>query len=883
MKNKLKFLLSSALLFTLVASGCQKTDPTNSSSSSSGTTSETSENENSSEEESYVIKVNAPAGIQYSLDKTSAKYGETVTLTITNLDSGFSIERVMLNDTTELVSDSGTTYQFVMPNRSAIITIYATVTGEVTLIGDIAAVLSLEDSGIYVARNIQVPSSMKTAKFSYQVKGENDVVTTLDSSLLNEYLCFANITYSLGSGYKFEIAGGYTYDFYYDPASYYPCYVIRTSVDYLPQTESGLYSLFEGSYRSESTVNYPDLVGISYSVTDKTDSSNPLKIKYDYKMYENNISLAEVEDVYEEKDYFVYKNYDVDNQTLTVVDTYLPAKGNNDRFRAEANNRGAYAGVWDVVDVADEYGLSKMQQVSKREAVLKSTHTAHYGNQLEFELMYAYRVGFSSWNDEQTGYEVKVDSFKDESDNIVVNVNSWIEYDCAASTYTSEIHQGEIYEMTIVFTPNGSVKSVDYLEKLYNKDNWDFANDKPIPNATYTEVKKINATYTYGDPYSGTPEFDTSPYFIETINSIRFYDSLTEQPDNDGKSYLHYADKVQINKNSQDETLPNLVEFTYSPATALDFWQYRPVSSSNEEVITKTPYDLYNVMTCVNVGKSTVTFANGTKNSGTSYDLEITVNATKKFRNVYIYSTWGGYPGDVETSSSANIVAGEISSFRIAVTPSNAPIIYDAVSENPELLKIVSTGEKLTLDASGAIGITTSTTVRVKITSDWFDPTVTTKYVMFSFTIIPASANPIGTTWKMVGYEDHVTLNFTDADYTGTTSLENAKVGSIIDDGYQDDGTSSGDLRVDFIYSYSGGKVTAKLTGIQFSNNSEGFPTDPTDYIIDFYYDAVNDQFGVFLCAWEYDSDYEDYFYDIIYGDIDDEGNISSYTAFARS
>lgn len=880
MKKQLKFLLSSALLFALVATGCNKT-PADSSSSTSVDTSENN-SETSSEEESYVIKVNAPAGISYTVDKERAKSGETVTLTITNIDSGFSIERVVLNDVTELVSDSGSTYQFTMPNRSAVITIYANVTGDVTLIGDIVAVLNLDsESEIYVARDVTVPASMSYAEFSYQVS-EGTSKTILDSSLLDEYKCFANITYTTNSIYKFKIAGGYTYDFYYDPSSYLPCYVIRTSVNYLPETENGLYSLFEGNYRSESTVNYPDLVGISYSVTDKSDSTNPLKMKYDYSSYENNVSFAKVEDIYEEREYYVYKNYDVTNQTLSIIDTYLPSMGNNDRFRDDANNYGPYSGVWDVVNTADEDSLSR-NQVSTRKAVLKTTHTAHYGMQLEYELMYAYRVGYSSWNDEQTGYEVKISSSRDGDNNIVVDVNSWIEYDCSASATTIEIHQGEVYEMTIVFSQNGSPLSVNYLEKLYNKDNWDFANDKPMANAIYTEVKKISATYTYGSPKSGTPDFDTTPYFISSIDSIRFYNPETGQPDNDGKSYLHYADKVQINKTMNDDKLANLAEFIFSPSTALDFWQYRPISSSDENIIRKLDTDLYNVMSCVSTGTAVVTFGNGTKNSGTTYDLSITVNATKKFRSIYIYSTWGGFPGDVESSSSANIVAGEISSFKIAVTPSTAPIIYTAVSEKPDLLKIVSTGEKLTLDATGAIGITTSTTVRVKIESDWFDSTVTNKYVMFTFTIIPAAANPTGTSWQMIGYEGHVSLNFTDTDYTGTTSLANAKVGTILDDGYQDNGTSSGSLRIDFIYSYSGGKILAKLTNITFSSNSEGFPTDPSSYVIDFYYDAVNDQIGVALLAWEYDSYNEDYYYNIIYGDIDEDGNISSYSGFSRA
>ena len=112
--------------------------------SSSGDSSSNSSSSDSSssepEEEKYVIKVVAPSSISYSLNKTKAKKGEQVVLTITNVASGYSIKDVTLNTSTTLVGEDGV-YTFTMPNRSAIINITVSVSGEVIISGDIAAVL----------------------------------------------------------------------------------------------------------------------------------------------------------------------------------------------------------------------------------------------------------------------------------------------------------------------------------------------------------------------------------------------------------------------------------------------------------------------------------------------------------------------------------------------------------------------------------------------------------------------------------------------------------------------------------------------------------------------------------------------------------------------
>ena len=330
-----------------------------------------------------------------------------------------------------------------------------------------------------------------------------------------------------------------------------------------------------------------------------------------------------------------------------------------------------------------------------------------------------------------------------------------------------------------------------------------------------------------------------------------------------------------------NDSIPYLKEFSYSPLTALDAWQFGPTASSNTNVISKGQGDYSYSMSCVGIGDATVTFGNYTKNSPT-FNLNINVSATAKFRSVYLYSRWGEQPSvGVETSESAKVMAGEVTYFKVAVTPDKAPVVYNAQSEDPSLLTISSTGEKLGIDCTGASSITENKTVRVKITSDWFDDP--NKYVMFTFYIVPSSANPTGTTWNMEGYEEHASVTFTSEAYTGETSSKftNPLIGHIVDDGYQDDGTFSSSLSVDFYYEYKGGEILARVTRISITPNTSGWATDPSYWDIAFCADFITGKLGVYLAEWEYDSDIEDRVWYPIYGEAED-GEPYSYTSFVK-
>ena len=833
------------------------------------------------EDEEYVIKIVAQSGVNATADKAKAKKGETVTVNVST-DSGYTINQVLVNGTA--ITGLNGVYTFQMPNESAIITFTTTVTGDVLIEGEISAVLNNEGNGLYVARNVKVPlGSAKMARFSYQVKGSDNKLTALSSQALDENKCYADVTFCTTPDYALEVATGFTYDFYYDSNASIPCYIIRKTVDYLPQTEEGLYKLFEGSYHSESTVNYLNLKGYTYSVNDKSDSTNQYRVNETYKLYKDNIAYTVVEDVIDEKTYNVYKEYDKDAGVYRVVDTFPRNRGNNEYNRISYDSR--FSAQFDV-DPSGATSVDKRTSKLTEAAVMKSlTHGAHYGYYFEREFMYAYRVGYNSFNDEASKYSCNISSTKDDATgNITTVVDSFIYYDSSKTASTIEIHEVDKYDLTIVFDASGAPLSINYLESRYALGDWNSTTDKPNPGATATDIKKIQGAFEYGEAYEGKPTFDKTPYFISSIDKIQMYNPKTNKPTDDGNSYLHFGDKVKLNKENDNDSLPYLKEFTFTPSTALDSWQYGPIASSNSNVITRTASDFSYIMSCVNTGTSTVTFGNYTTKTGATYDLEIDVSATQKFHSIYLYSKYGEYAGvGVETAQSARVMAGTVTYFKVGVTPDSAPVIYNAESSRPDLLQITSTGEKMAVDTTGAASITSAIDVTVTLTSDWYQDNVVNKYTIFTFTILPASANPTGTNWAMRGFESHVSLAFTNNPYTGTTrsGFTNPLQGAIVDDGYGLDG--AGGLQAYFYYEFKEGVVNAYVYSIRFNGNTGGWSTDPRDYNLEFYYDAANNQMGVFLAEGAYDSSYEGVIYYPIYGSCDDNGIVLSYTAFVKA
>lgn len=825
--------------------------------------------------ETYKIGLTVPTGITASLDKTEAAEGETVTLTINTIDAGYTITHVSLisYQTSDLTSTDGKTYTFTMPDRSVSIVIYVEVEGEVTLVGDVVAALTKNpETGIYEAKGVKVEGTSAYAEFSYQVNGKK-----LDSLDVDPFKCFADVSFVFDGDQSLQIATGCTYDFFYDPAASASgsCWIRRVSVDVLPNSADALYSLFGSNIgiRGEYTTNNNNLTAMDLKIRVPAEQ---ILDTVTLKRYGENTILMNVSNELTTANSLVYKSIDPEAKTLTVIDNFLPSAGNSDNTRDSTRSSSAYSARYDLTEAETDNRFDMLETDAYH-----SLNTFAYDQRfIEGEIMDAYRVGFE--DDEVSSSDIEVTSEAQADGGFTTTITSYVERDATAGTYTDEIHEGRTFAVTIGFSKAGSITSLSYTENKYDQTSWDFFSHKPAVGAVSTLVKQITGTWTYGGATEETlpATFDPSAYFISSFDKVRFFnDTLETKPGktfDEDKSYLAYADKICFSQFYADEDVENLETVEFSPATALDLWQYGPTDSTDDSVITQKETDSYNEMSCVGIGDATVTFTNHTDNTGISVDVDFNVDSVTKFHSISLDWTQNAM---IENTDRANIYAGETDEFPVIVTPDYAPNIFTA-SSSDERLKVSTEPGLLKVDASGFAGITEATTVEVWLSSDWADQSsFESGHAVIYITVLPTGTGPVGTWVTDDTYYPNTRIVFTDEAYTGTHSDDfDAPLKGYIYDNYDASVDEDSEETVNttdtyyFYYEYKDGVIHNRIYDITTTGTSFGFTAD--DLTAEFTYTPRTDTLDLCLYAFLDTSTEESWSgeYVGIIGSFDEEG-----------
>ena len=477
----------------------------------------------------YIIRINNVSGATVTADKERAAEGETVNLTVV-VDDGYTLKSLTYNGTALTVDAEGHA-SFVMPNRSVTISISLSIAGDVTVQGDIAAVLREEEpgSGLYVARNIKVASD---AQFSFYVKSTELSVIDVDYTK-----CFANVesAYNDADG-QLILAGGATYDFYYDenadPAVGH-CYIKKVHQDVLPSDVNTFHALFEGRVRSESTMNLDGVSKIAY-----TNATND--VKYEYSNYTDG-SHAEAVKVSDGTSLgVVNKVYDASRDYYRIVDSYVEW-GEKHYYGANTTARaGKYGVVATKGDIESDYGR---YQVSEHDANYLAHSFSHGMESLRFDIQNAYYVGFDASADigtEGLGLFDRTVTSEQTEDGFDVNLTSWREIDTTSSTHVDESDKEVSYYAYTVdasFDEAGRILSISYSGKRYGEADYDFTNHQIIPGHenngtvignvggygrfTFMPLAAGKATITIGNP--ALPE-DIAPRVeieVEVIDNAR--------------------------------------------------------------------------------------------------------------------------------------------------------------------------------------------------------------------------------------------------------------------------------------------------------------------------------------------------------------------------
>lgn len=676
-------------------------------------------------DDSYLIVVRSIAGVTITPNKTKAKKGDAITLSI-EVTAGYTL--LSLSENKVALTITNNQASFDMPDEDVTITGSVSVSGDLTVEGGSVASALIKEGDIYVARNVKVEN---TTDLYYKIAGTSGY-TPIAYGHINRYNCFGDITFAraefkdatLPEGANLteetktesllEVGGNAYYDFYYDPAdSETPLYIQRSGVITAPNSPETYESLFAIDLYSEFASHPFGVNGVTYY-------DNRTGLDYTWTKYENNTSFAKVTSrLDEDAVYYDYKT--IDNNVLYVVDNYkermttpnpYPDGGSStivvDDTKLE--DSFAYSGKYKVVSAIDEH-MGKYERTSK-EAVFEANSYSHDMYSIDRMQWQSYRDSFNI-ADDLVKVDRKISSTVDTDGTFTTTIKSWKTYDPTASgssaynRMTEQVHLE--YAVTTKFTKAGAPLNGSYVERKYDSTDYDFKNfafKSGHENSTGTLVKKVNYAYTYGDPKTGTPEFDKTPYFATAIT-----------PTIKG---ANGTNTVTSGWRSDSESEP--VSVAVTPTTALDSWEYGITASSDQSLM--APVSWNTTMWQAGLGGAgtvTLTFGNhvDTTVTGTAA-IVVTANT---FHSMYIYlQNGGGDDAHYAGPNACGLFSGEKWSTFIGTTPDKGCLGSMTFAYDKDVGLVCSvdpTTQKITFDAT-ACDVKAETVVTVTLNSPYY-------------------------------------------------------------------------------------------------------------------------------------------------------------------
>jgi hypothetical protein len=731
----------------------------------------------------HVIRIRQTSGLTITPSVTSAEKGETVELSI-SASEGYALTHLYL-DATELSVSEGKA-SFVMPDDDVIIKATVSVSGNFTIGGDVAAVLSQEGS-VYVAHDIAVASSsniyfqVNTKKFGYDYLNLYKTFADVQSAFASSSDTTVNLE---GRDVMLEVAGNASYDFIYDPSdATYPLSIVRTKVTAAPTNSDQLESLFAGKAYSESTVNPQKVNHVEFF---DTISSN----HYVYDKYEKGSFATVTLDGNDSPYAYVYKA--LEGNKLTVVDNYIEnvqttdPYGISDTYYADESTAAKedttkYSGRYGLDDTLEEgWQFSRHSYATPlRDGEFYATSFSHSMAAIDLNQYAAYRDSFTIEDDLKFA-NCTITSETASDGSFVTTIKSYKTYDPTDSTYHLMSVKTHIeYNVTMAFNADGSLLSGTYKEMKYGEDAFNFSTNafKDGGESLGKLVKRFVYKYTYGDAKAGTPAWsDLSKYLASGISAvIKGEDASGKATDNTVIAGDRLDDRA-------DET--NLLAITPTPSTALDSWEYGLTDTADTTMVTKGEKGSTK-------GWETSSEAEGTVNLTVSnyYDGS---NAVTVPLTLVVGTYHSLFINDVNnthelTATSATMKAGSKIHLALDTSPAykrslkGITIAYD--KEGVVNASIDVATRLLWLDAISAT-ITAATTVNLTLNSshyaEGFGPTV------ISVTVNPGTPTKINAdylvgTWKPLK-EDTLELDFT-ANETTTSLGTTARLGTLKADG----------------------------------------------------------------------------------------------------
>lgn len=716
------------------------------------------------EETTYKVVIRASSGVKITPDKTEAKKGEIVTLSV-EAPEGILVKSLLLNGKEGAIEKlSETAYSFAMPDTSAVITTVVDVTGDCVVTGDVAAVLEKQEDGSYRGQ----VTAESTAKVAIKLGGTTYSFVDIDHD--HSFGYYDTVTSGEAT---MSLAGNAVYEIAVHPSALAPITIRRVGALHAPSSVGELETLFNGDFAGRGVLDggaffLRDLNRVSYKNFLSGDT-------YGWELYENDVSFATSTDNLGDSSY-VYRA--LKDGQYVVVDDYLEAKKAADGLYYDDSAKGdtrAYAATYAALDVLDEENdLLRKYKIEAERAKSEIAMPSHNLYGISREIGEGYRYGFAI-EDDLVASRVDLSSSEITDEGFTVTVSSWKNYDPSASTAddATKIERYE-YDITLVFNADTTLKKGEYVAKYYDETNWNFSSSdlaqggSAKPNTKPETRRKMSVEYGYGAPKQGAPEFDLAPYFTQTLSDVSFTSKGMEKNVVQLNATLDEGRRPTQVPDTEDSMsgYTSLMKATFAPSTALDTWQYGIVSSSDESVVGLSDRGLYE---WVAKGKGDARLQIGNHLGKNLAEVDVKVANSVKVTGYFVSapSALGGPDSAyVPTSSKVKMSAGEkIDVYLYAGPDSCDPEPTIAVSD--EALKVSLSAGKvkpdnwtisgmptylMTIDAT-QMKLAQEKTVTLTIT----DPMMDTDRLQAATIEVVLAPNPAeglwptdiaGTTWK---------------------------------------------------------------------------------------------------------------------------------------
>ncbi len=594
----------------------------------------------------FSITYKSQTGVKFE-GPTSGKVGDKIEFTVSVTDSNVEITSVTVNDTPK--NEINGKYSFTMPEESVVVKAQIRITNaDVSISRDAVAPLALNSDGIYESSEVSIETE---SDLVFLVNQEDGSVKELSITDMDNHKCFTQI-YLSSSKTGFKLKGGFNYKFFYDPTTK-KSWVKRTQVTTLPSNANQLSYLFDSGRVDRQTTNPDNVKSVTYN-------NETTKEKYSFTKYNNNTSIASVEDYAGNHLADVYKTIENNGKQLRVVDTYVETGKYQVSDRGIENDQASnqYSGVYNIYDSRNDFPVnSRNWSYTKDDAEYMANQYSHDYYSLELDFYEAYRGSFTI-EDTLKFASLKVSSVSNVSGGFTTSVNSYKTYvDDNDETNTRHYE----YRLNLTFDSTGRLLNGDYKVTSYDKTAYDFTNDRFLTGGESrgTVTKKLDVAYTYSNELEEAPSFDYSKYFISDITELRVNNKSINTDTT--KNILKKGDVIDIDE--------DVLTFKYDSSDALDYWQYGVVASSDTSVVGHTAYNIPNAVTALKKGTTTLTFGNHTTNNVTE-DVSVEVQAGAETFSYYFDGSYGN-PNNtqVDTADTVHVYQGQTTTFSLKSSP----------------------------------------------------------------------------------------------------------------------------------------------------------------------------------------------------------------------